>query len=92
MNDSESEWEKLLKASKPACRETPGENRDVFTRIEGLREAVHAIGIAMTWRRLTLIALAIAALLLAAMFLKTSRNPETPSLIVPVAPNEIMSP
>lgn len=93
MNDSESEWEKLLRASKPACPVVPEEDGEIIlSRIGGLREAVHAMAIALTWRKLSLIALALAALLLAGMFLKSSRSRDAPSLIVPAAPNEITEP
>lgn len=92
MNDSHSEWEKLIKASQPARQDIPTENAYIPGGIDGLRKAVHSMAIALTWRKLSLIALALAALLLAAMFLASGLEPESPTLIVPEAPNEIMSP
>jgi hypothetical protein len=83
MSEEDSDWKRMVKAAKPAPGRSEPPAGNLESRLPVLRKAVHTMTLAWTWRKFSLLALLIAALLLLVAFLKTGHTEDRPTLIVP---------
>lgn len=83
MSDQDSDWKKMVRAAKPAQGRSEPPAGNLEPRLPNLRAAVRSMTLAWTWRKFSLLALLIAALLLLVVLLKSGRTEDRPTLIVP---------
>lgn len=92
MDDENKDWEKFLKAAKSAIKETEPPSGELQARFPKLREAVHAISLAMTWKKFSLVAVLFAVALLLVILFRSEQEEQSPTLIIPEPPSEITEP
>jgi hypothetical protein len=92
MDEQDKDWEKLLKAAKPALEKTEPPSGELQARFPKLREAVHAISLAMTWKKFSLVAVLVAVVLLLVILLRSEQAEQSPTLIVPEPPFKVTEP
>lgn len=83
MSDQDNDWKKMVRAAKPSLRREEPPAGDLESRLPVLQTAVRTMTLAWTWRKFSLLAVLIAGLLLLVALLKTEREEEHPTLIVP---------
>lgn len=88
MDDSEQRWKQLVKAAKPALEESEAPPPKEFgNRIAKLRNSIRALALTLTWRRWSILAALLAALVFAILFwLLRDETPDRPPLIQPEPP------
>ena len=88
MDDSEQRWNKLVKAAKPALDDNDAPPPQEFgNRIAKLRHSIRALALAMTWKRWSILAAILAALMLGIVYWIVSReDAERPPIIQPEPP------
>jgi len=67
MNDTDDQWKRLVEATKAAPTEDSPAPSPIIS-VQNLRKTVHTLLLALTWRKWTLIAAALAGLAFLAFF------------------------
>lgn len=83
MSDQDNDWKKMVRAAKPAPGRDEAPAGNLESRLPMLQAAVRTMTLAWTWRKFSLLAVLIAALLLLVALFKTERTDDHPTLIVP---------
>ena len=94
MDDSEHRWKQLVKAAKPALEgsEAPPP-KDFGARIATLRDGIRSLALALTWRRWSILAALLAALVLAILYwVLRDDTPDRPPIIQPDPPTHPAAP
>lgn len=83
MSEQDNDWKKMVRAAKPSLSRDEPPSGDLQSRLPMLQATVRTMTLAWTWRKFSLLAVLIAALLLLVALLKTERAEDRPTLIVP---------
>ena len=88
MQNPHHRWEKLVKAARKAPPPEPDVQLPpgLVSRIIGLRNAIAAFARTLAWRRWSVLAALLAAVLLATVFVLTRCRDESAPLILPPEP------
>jgi hypothetical protein len=94
MDDPEQRWKQLVKAAKPALEENEAPPPKEFGhRMARLRSSIRALALALTWKRWSILAAILAALVFVILFwLLREETPERPPIIQPEPPSHPAAP